>query len=126
MKILMINKFLYPAGGAETYMFELGNYWKDQGAEVEYFGMQHMDNIVGNQWGIYTDPVDFRKKGLASKVKNPLKVIYSLEAKRKVKEILKLFEPDVIHINDDEACCKTRRTGGADIRIFQFNFFSVT
>ena len=24
MKILMINKFLYPNGGSETYMFELG------------------------------------------------------------------------------------------------------
>ena len=24
MKVLMINKFLYPNGGSETYMFELG------------------------------------------------------------------------------------------------------
>lgn len=100
MKILMINKFLYPAGGAETYMFELGNYWKDHGDKVEYFGMRHTDNIVGNQWGIYTDSVDFRKKGFDSKVKNPLKVIYSFEAKRKMRDILKLFEPDVIHINN--------------------------
>ena len=26
MKILMINKFLYPNGGSETYIFELGKY----------------------------------------------------------------------------------------------------
>lgn len=24
MKVLMINKFLYPNGGSETYMFEAG------------------------------------------------------------------------------------------------------
>ena len=26
MKILMINKFLYPNGGSETYIFKLGGY----------------------------------------------------------------------------------------------------
>ena len=28
MKILMINKFLYPNGGSETYMFKLGDYFE--------------------------------------------------------------------------------------------------
>ena len=28
MKILMINKFLYPNGGSETYIFKLGDYLK--------------------------------------------------------------------------------------------------
>ncbi len=26
MRILMINKFLYPNGGSETYIFKLGDY----------------------------------------------------------------------------------------------------
>ena len=26
MKILMVNKFLYPNGGSETYIFKLGEY----------------------------------------------------------------------------------------------------
>ena len=41
MKILMVNKFLYPNGGSETYMFKLGAYLKSLGHEVEYFGMDH-------------------------------------------------------------------------------------
>ena len=36
MKILMVNKFLYPNGGSETYMFKLGAYLKSIGHEVEY------------------------------------------------------------------------------------------
>ena len=28
MRILMINKFLYPNGGSETYIFKLGDYLK--------------------------------------------------------------------------------------------------
>ena len=39
MKILMINKFLYPKGGSETYMLRLGEYLESISHEVEYFGM---------------------------------------------------------------------------------------
>ena len=38
MKILMINKFLYPNGGSETYMFGLGQQLEKMGHEVQYFG----------------------------------------------------------------------------------------
>ncbi|MGN1185153.1 MAG: glycosyltransferase [Oliverpabstia sp.] len=100
MKILMINKFLYPAGGAETYAFKLGEYWKEQGHEVEYFGMFHPDNVVGNQWNLYTGSVDFHKKGMGANLTNPFKLIYSGEAKRKVRKILIEFQPDVMHINN--------------------------
>ena len=41
MKVLMINKFLYPNGGSETYIFKLGKYLEKQGHEVQYFGMEH-------------------------------------------------------------------------------------
>ena len=39
MKILMVNKFLYPRGGSESYMLKLGDELRAQGHEVEYFGM---------------------------------------------------------------------------------------
>lgn len=41
MKILMVNKFLYPNGGSETYIFKLGEYLESHGHEVQYFGMEH-------------------------------------------------------------------------------------
>ena len=43
MKILLVNKFLYPNGGSETYIFELGKELLRQGHEVQYFGMYSMD-----------------------------------------------------------------------------------
>ena len=48
MKILMVNKFLYPNGGSETYIFKLGEYLERQGHEVQYFGMEHEGRCVGN------------------------------------------------------------------------------
>lgn len=100
MKVLMINKFLYPAGGAETYLLEVGNYWKKRGAEVEYFGMGHADNVVGNRWGVYADYANFRGKGIFANVRNPIKIIYSHDAAKKVRYILEKFKPDVMHLNN--------------------------
>ena len=41
MKILMINKFLYPNGGSETYIFKLGECLVSKGHEVQYFGLEN-------------------------------------------------------------------------------------
>ena len=59
MKILMINKFLYPNGGSETYMFGLGQQLEKMGHEVQYFGMEHEGRCVGNRVGAYTSSMDF-------------------------------------------------------------------
>ena len=41
MKILLVNKFLYPKGGAETYTFDVGMMLEEHGHEVQYFGLEN-------------------------------------------------------------------------------------
>ena len=50
MKVLMINKFLYPNGGSETYMFELGKQLERMGHEVQYFGWSMRDAVWATGW----------------------------------------------------------------------------
>ena len=59
MKILMVNKFLYPRGGSESYMLKLEEYLQSMGHEVEYFGMFDEKNTVGNSLKMYTHNMDF-------------------------------------------------------------------
>ena len=99
MKILMVNKFLYPRGGCETYMLNLAEELKAQGHEVEYFGMYDEKNTVGNSAGLYTTNMDFHSKGL-SRFLYPFKIIYSREAKRKIGIVLDDFKPDIVHLNN--------------------------
>ena len=99
MKILMVNKFLYPRGGCETYMLTLAEELKAKGHEVEYFGMYDDNNTVGNSAGLYTTNMDFHSKGLA-RFLYPFKIIYSSEAKRKLGKVLDEFKPDVVHMNN--------------------------
>lgn len=101
MKILMVNKFLYPVGGAETYMIKLGKYLTEIGHEIQYFGMYDEKNIVGNNFNIYTTKMVLRgKSSLVKQIKSSLKVIYSREARKKLKIILEEFRPDIIHMNN--------------------------
>lgn len=100
MRILMVNKFLYPNGGSETYIFRLGEYLRAAGHEVEYFGMEHEGRIVGNRVGAYTSDMDFHGGSPLRKAAYPIKTIYSQEAREKIRLVLDDFQPDVVHLNN--------------------------
>mgnify|MGYP002679074463 CR=1 FL=1 len=60
MRVLIVNKFLYPNGGSETYIFSIGRQLQEMGHEVQYFGMEHEGRIVGNRAESYTENMSFR------------------------------------------------------------------
>ena len=95
----MVNKFLFPNGGSETYIFEIGKQLQKMGHEVQYFGMEHEGRIVGNHAESYTSDMDFHGSGL-QKLLYPFKIIYSAEARKKIRIVLDDFKPDVVHLNN--------------------------
>ena len=99
MKVLIVNKFLYPNGGSETYIFEIGKQLQKMGHEVQYFGMEHEGRIVGNHAQSYTSNMDFHT-GKLQKILYPFQIIYSTEARRKIRLVLDDFAPDVVHLNN--------------------------
>lgn len=100
MKILIVNKFLHPNGGSETYIFKIGAELKKMGHEVQYFGMEHSGRIVGNDLELYTEDMDFHSGSVLSKLSYPLKTVYSADAKKKMLAVLRSFKPDVVHLNN--------------------------
>ena len=100
MKVLMINKFLHPNGGSETYIFRLGDTLTALGHEVQFFGMAHEGRCVGNRVGAYTADMDFHGASKWEKLTYPLRTIYSAEARRKLRLVLEDFQPDVCHLNN--------------------------
>lgn len=96
----MINKFLYPNGGSETYIFKLGEHLEKVGHEVQYFGMEHEGRCVGNAANAYTSDMDFHGGSKLSKLTYPFKTIYSSEARKKLRLVLDDFQPDVCHLNN--------------------------
>ena len=101
MRILLVNKFHYRKGGAETYYLTVGSELERMGHEVAYFSMRHPDNLPC-KWDRY-----FVTQREYNDVKNPLKaardgmaLIYSPEAKRNFQALCEEFRPDVVHLNN--------------------------
>lgn len=100
MKILLVNKFLYPKGGSETYVMNLGRYMQSVGHEVQYFGMDCEDRTVGNNAEAYTSPMDFHNGSFFDRIMYSVKTVYSEESRRKIRRVLDDFQPDVCHLNN--------------------------
>lgn len=99
MRILVVNKFLFNNGGSETYIFKLFTRMKELGHEVEFFGMEDSGNIAGNSLGLGIKKLDF-KGNVLKKGSYPFKLIYSVEAKRKIDKVIRRFGPDIVHLNN--------------------------
>lgn len=99
MKVLLVNKFLYPKGGSETYVFKLGEVLKENGHNVEYFGIENENNTVGNSVSSYAPHMDLTAAA-GKNLTAPFRIIYSSQARKKLRRVLENFQPDVVHFNN--------------------------
>lgn len=99
MKVLLVNKFLYPKGGAETYVLRMGEQLEKMGHEVQYFGMYDEKNTVGNRANAYTPNFDFHTSSW-KKIFYPFQIVYSSKARKQIRKVIEDFKPDVVHMNN--------------------------
>ncbi len=98
MKIVLVNKFWYPRGGAEKMVLLTKELLENAGHKVEIFGMNHPSNIFSNKY--FTDFVDYKKLGFLDKIKFGARVIYNAQAKKNFSQLLSDFKPDVVHFHN--------------------------
>lgn len=103
MKILMIDKFYFIQGGVERYYFELKGILESAGHTVIPFSMKHPKNFENKFSQYFVDNVDYNS---ISALKNPiqgsrafLRMVYSLQAKRKIECLINKTKPDIAHIH---------------------------
>ena len=101
MKILLVNKFLYQKGGAETYVIKLGKKFEEEGHEVQYFGLDNPKNTLKNESNLCVKDKDFGDKKILNKL-NIFSFIYNKEAYRKMLKLLNQYQPDLTILNNIE------------------------
>lgn len=100
MKILEINKFNFVKGGADKHFLDLVKLLESNGHEVAVFSMDHPQNQFSSWKKYFVSYVGF---GFQDSWKDKIKGlgrIYSWEARRKVKKLIKDFQPDIVHIHN--------------------------
>ena len=101
MRVLIINKFLYPKGGSETYIFSLAETLRAHGHQVQFFGLRNAKNIVGNRIDALVSDMEFAD-GVKKNLTAPLRIIYNRQARREIRRVLDDFQPDALHVNNIE------------------------
>jgi glycosyltransferase involved in cell wall biosynthesis len=101
MRVLQVNKFLYGGAGAETVMFRTADLLRSDGHDVSFFAMQDPRNVPCKEStyfprGRYYDV----EHGLISRARDAASSVYSLDARRALRRLLRDRRPDVAHLHN--------------------------
>jgi glycosyltransferase involved in cell wall biosynthesis len=101
-RVLMVNKFHYPRGGAEHYMFRLAGLLEQRGTEVDYFAMRDARNLPCPTDRYFVSEVSFEQppEGLTGRIGMAGRMVYSREARTKMGRLLADRTPDLAHVHN--------------------------
>jgi len=99
MKILQINKYFRPKGGAESYLFDLIDLLKNNGQEILVFSQNHPDNLKSNQAEYFLTDLDLSHFNWPMVLKLG-RLFWSLRAKKQIEKLILTNKPDLVHIHN--------------------------
>ena len=101
MKVLLVNKFFYIKGGAETVYFQEIDMLKKAGVDVIAFSMQHENNFPSDYAPYFVGNVDYHQNSSAiGAIKTAVNFIHNAEACKKLLVLLRKEKPDIVHFHN--------------------------
>jgi len=98
----MINTRLRYGAGDCTYLLALSELLEQKGHEIAYFVMKDNRNIATAYDKYFVSEINYgnllKKKNLASVTKVISRCFYSLETRKKLRQLIEDFRPDIVHI----------------------------
>jgi glycosyltransferase involved in cell wall biosynthesis len=99
--LLSINNYFYPRGGAEVLFLEHNRLFEGVGWQVVPFAMRHPQNLPTPWADYFPDEIEFgRDYGLATKLVHAERVIFSLQARRRMRDLLDRVRPRIAHAHN--------------------------
>ncbi|MFK3666417.1 glycosyltransferase family 4 protein [Ochrobactrum teleogrylli] len=100
-RLLAINNYFYRRGGAEAVFLDHIKLFSEIGWETAPFAMQHPDNFASDWSSYFVSEIEYgRQSGLLTKVAQAGKIIYSWEARDRIKALIERFRPNVAHAHN--------------------------
>jgi glycosyltransferase involved in cell wall biosynthesis len=99
--LLSINNSQYYRGGADSLFLEQNRMFEAMGWNVVPFAMHHPQNLPSPWSGHFVDEIEFGSGySLPDRLRRVPRVIYSLQARRRLDDLLKRVRPDVAHAHN--------------------------
>lgn len=99
MRILVVNKFFWVKGGSERVMFDLAGGYERAGHQVLHFAMRSARNLP-SPWSEHFVSELSSKGGPLQRLRAAGRVIYSREAARRIRQLVRSVRPDVAHLHN--------------------------
>lgn len=99
MNILQVNKYFYVRDGISRYFFELSELLKRKSHKVSYFSMSDKKNVYSSYEKYFISNFNFSEIKYTNAFRNLARMIYSIEAKNKLKKLLDSEKIDIVHIH---------------------------
>lgn len=99
MNILSVNKFYWKKGGSEAVFFTEKELLEQHGHHVIPFSMQHPNNLDSEYNRYFVSEVDYTAGNKWDKLDAAFKIIYSFEAKQKMRHLLSEQKVELAHFH---------------------------
>ena len=97
-RLLSLNSYHYKRGGSDAVYLEHEALFRNSGWETAFFAMHHEKNEPSEWSKYFVDELEFGSNyNFLQKIKMSGKVIYSLEARTKIKNLIGDWHPDIAH-----------------------------
>lgn len=101
MRILYCNKYNFAFSGTETYLFSAMEMMRQRGHETALFSMIDPRGDATSYDRYFVAHREFQHaKGVLNRLRLAAHAIYSVEARRKLRALIKEFRPDVAHVRN--------------------------
>src|SRR5579872_2162208 len=101
MRVLYCNKYNFPFSGTEIYLFELMDLMRAHGHEVALFSMADPRGDATAYDHYFVPHIDFKNRpGFGAKIRGAAHAVYSIEARRRLRAMIRDFQPDVAHVRN--------------------------
>jgi glycosyltransferase involved in cell wall biosynthesis len=99
--LLSINNYFYPRGGAEVLFLEQNRLFESHGWQVVPFSMRHPKNLPTPWASYFPDEIELgRSYGFAATLLRAQRVVYSLQARQKMRQLLTQVRPRIAHAHN--------------------------
>lgn len=99
-RLLSLNSYHYRRGGSDVVYFEHEAMFAALGWQTAHMSMHHPKNEPSAWSEFFVDEIEFGHSYSAwSKLMMATRVVYSLEARRKLDALMQRFRPDVAHVH---------------------------
>ena len=99
MKILIVNKFLYPRGGDCIHALSVGRLLAEAGHKVRYYAMSYPDNLPCADEAYFAPAVSF-SGGLGALLRAAGRTLFGQGTDKSFIRLLHDFRPDVVHLHN--------------------------